>query len=496
MAFDVSATQSFEDLPANGVAVCLFFDDDSLSDVPQLTQLGGGDLARLMERGEVRSRLFHSAMVPPGERTPGLLLVGAGRPEDLTGRLLVQLASAASRYLTGRGYTVLAFVERGQLSSFEFGAAAVDGAIRGVYDAGLLKRKKEDERKLDRIILISASRDDAALERGTRLGAVLGESTSLARDLVNLPPNEMTPTSLATIASELAEQVGLTCEVLDEAAMRERGMGSILGVSAGSRQPARVIVLRYGQESASEKLAFVGKGLTFDSGGLSLKTADGMETMKSDMAGAAAVIAGMVALARLDISGVSATGYVGATENMPGGTAMRPGDVLTAMNGETIEVLNTDAEGRLVLADVLSLAVADGATHVVDFATLTGGAVVALGDAATLAVGKPQSWVDRVVRAAERGFDRAWPMPLYREYREKMRSELADIKNTGGRSASALTAAAFLSDFASGVQWAHMDIAGTAFSTEANAYAPKGATGEGVGTIVAVAQDLAGEEMN
>jgi leucyl aminopeptidase len=215
-----------------------------------------------------------------------------------------------------------------------------------------------------------------------------------------------------------------------------------------------------------------------------------METMKSDMGGAAAVIGGIAAIAQLELQNIGVTAYVGATENMPGGGAMRPGDVLTAMNGETIEVLNTDAEGRLVLADVLSYAVQDHATHIVDFATLTGGAVVALGHAATLATGRPSSWVSSVVQAADRGLERAWQMPLFPEYRKAMDSEIADIKNTGGRWGGALNAAAFLSDFVSEVPWTHLDIAGTAWADDPSPYRPKGGTGEGVGTIAALVRTL------
>jgi leucyl aminopeptidase len=330
-----------------------------------------------------------------------------------------------------------------------------------------------------------------ALKAGAQLGAIVAESRDIARDLVNRPPNEINPPALAERARDLSQQHGLTCDVLDEAAMKELGMGSFLGVAAGSRQPPQLIVMRYGDDSAPVHLALVGKGLTFDSGGLSLKTHEGMETMKTDMSGAAAVIAGMAAVARLAPSGLAVTGYVGATENMPDGNAMRPGDILTAMNGKTIEVLNTDAEGRLVLADVLAYAVRQGSTHIVDFATLTGAATVALGSAASLATGKPMDWVEQVVEAADGGFDRAWPMPQYREYRQAMDSEVADLKNTGVRGGGALNAAAFLSEFVEDVPWTHLDIAGTAFSRESRPYQPGGATGVGVGAIVSLVRTLA-----
>jgi leucyl aminopeptidase len=219
-----------------------------------------------------------------------------------------------------------------------------------------------------------------------------------------------------------------------------------------------------------------------------------MMTMKGDMGGGAAVLAGMAALAQLGVDGVSVTAYIGATENMPGGRAMRPGDVLTAMNGETIEVLNTDAEGRLVLADLLCYAKQEGATHCVDFATLTGSAVVALGSDVTMAAGRPQGWVDHCVDAARSGLERAWPMPLYDGYRRAMDSDVADIKNSGPRWGGALNATAFLADFAEGMTWTHMDIAGTAWEDDGTAYRPAGGTGAGVGTIVALCEMLARKE--
>jgi leucyl aminopeptidase len=262
-------------------------------------------------------------------------------------------------------------------------------------------------------------------------------------------------------------------------------------VARGSTEPPFLIALGYGPTDAGIRLALVGKGLTFDSGGLSLKTANGMEAMKGDMGGAAAVIGGMMAISRLAPAGIHVMGLVGATENMPSGTAMRPGDVLTAMNGKTIEVLNTDAEGRLVLADLLTFAEKQGATHVVDFATLTGSAIAALGTTVTLATGKPEDWVETVVNAARCGSERAWPMPLYPEYRRAMDSDVADIKNvSSGRAAGALTASAFLSEFVDSVPWAHMDIAGPSWNSESRPHLAKGGTGAGVGTIVSLVLEM------
>lgn len=478
------------DLSADVVLVAPYFADDDLPERAEITHIVGERLAQSARRGETRSTRYEMSLLHGDGERPALLLVGAGSARDMEPIALMRIASAASRYITGRGYQNIAFLDRGLASPQEFAHASVEGAIRGTYDNGLKKTGDRTVRILQSITLVSGE-DRSTLESGSRIGVAVGEASSIARDLVNLPPNDLTPTTFAERAVRLGTECGLRCEVLDEGMMRELGMGSLLGVASGSAQPPRLIVMRYGNDDAPIKLALVGKGLTFDSGGLSLKTAEGMETMKGDMGGGAAVVAGMVAIARLTPDAISVTGYVGATENMPGGAAMRPGDVLTAMSGETIEVLNTDAEGRLVLADVLCYAERQGATHIVDFATLTGGAVVALGHEASLATGKPPEWVAEVVESAGMGLERAWQMPLYEEYRRAMDSDVADIKNTGGREGSALTAAAFLSDFVDGPRWTHMDIAGTAFADKATPFQPTGGTGEGVGTIVSIALRLA-----
>lgn len=473
-----------------------YFEDDRLEDEPAIRRLGGPHLERAVTSGSIKSTRFATTHFFPGEVEPGIVLVGAGKRGDVAPLDLMRIFATGARLIVQRGAAEIAVLDRGALDPFVFGQAAAEGSILGSYNPGIKKTGQHgqlDERpgNLRSVTLISSRGDD--VHRGARLGEIVGEAKNQARDLVNLPPNELTPSTFADRARALAHNNRLNVEILDEEELRRLGMGSLLGVAAGSDQPPAVIVLRYGDRSAATQLAVVGKGLTFDSGGLSLKTAEGMETMKGDMGGGAAVLAGMVAIARLGPEGIGVTGYVGATENMPGGAAMRPGDVLTALNGETIEVLNTDAEGRLVLADLLAYASQNGATHVVDLATLTGAAVVALGHAATLAAGRPAEWVNRVVRAAHDGLERAWPMPLYAEYRRAMDSEVADIKNTGGRAGGALNAAAFLDDFAASPSWAHLDIAGTSWAHDSKPYQPKGGTGEGVGTIVALARDLSGQ---
>ena len=489
----ITTARGIVELRPGAVLVCPYFEHDTLEDVSEVTRLGGEHLAAMLERGEVRSKLYELALLPASRQTPGLLLVGGDGRAGFDAYYLMHVMAAASRYLTERGYREIACLDRGTTTVFEFGQAVSEGAIRGSYSGALKKTVRNLRRSLEGVTFISGRAGAADLADGARIGQIVGEASSAARDLVNMPANELTPSTFADRAVQLANEYGLQSEILDESAMRERGMGSLLGVAAGSQQPPRLIILRYGDQNAPVRLALVGKGLTFDSGGLSLKTADGMETMKADMGGGAAVVAGMTAIARLQPQNIAVNGFVGATENMPSGTAMRPGDVLTAMNGETIEVLNTDAEGRLVLADVLAFAAQSGATHIVDFATLTGGAVVALGHIATLATGRPADWVARTVEAAAAGMERAWQMPLFREYRRAMDSEIADIKNSGGRWGSPLTAAAFLSDFVKDVPWAHMDIAGTSWADVATPYAPEGGTGAGVGTIVALVRAMSRE---
>lgn len=444
--------------------------------------VAAGEALEAAVQGETVAKPYEMTPIYSAEKGPLMLLVGAGKRADLTPLILKRVISAGSRYLTAHGYQELAIVDRTFCEPQQFAQAAVEGALRGSYDPGIRKSEKKTSAAITDIILISTRGGDA-LDEGIRIGQIVGECSAIARDLVNQPPNELTPSAFAERAQTLSLEYGLECEVIDEDGMRSLGMGSLLGVAAGSHEPARIMVLKYANGDTKTQLALVGKGITFDSGGLSLKTAQGMETMKGDMGGGAAVLAGMVAVARLAPKNMSVTGYIGATENMPGGHAMRPGDILTAMNGETIEVLNTDAEGRLVLADLLAYASKEGATHIVDFATLTGAAVVSLGTAATLATGRPAEWVNFVVEAAESGLERAWAMPIYDEYRRAMDSDIADIKNSGGREGGALNAAAFLRDFVAAPEWAHMDIAGTAFADKAAPHQSSGGTGSGVGTI-------------
>jgi leucyl aminopeptidase len=323
----------------------------------------------------------------------------------------------------------------------------------------------------------------AAVDAGT----AIAEAVALARDLVNTPPGDLSPAVLAKQAIAVAERAGLEVEVVDEKQARKLGMGGLAGVGQGSDNPPRLVKLSYVPAGARASLGLVGKGITFDSGGLSLKPPDGMITMKCDMSGAAAVLAAMSVLPALG-GRVAVRGYLCAAENMPSGKAIRPGDVLRMSNGKTVEVLNTDAEGRLVMADGLVTAVAEGADAVVDVATLTGACVVALGDKVAGLMGNHDGFLDQVRAAADRAGEAVWPLPLPEEYRSLIDSDVADIKNvSGGRSGGALTAGLFLREFVDGTPWAHLDIAGPAFLNESSPLHPKGATGFAVRTLVELA---------
>jgi leucyl aminopeptidase len=315
-------------------------------------------------------------------------------------------------------------------------------------------------------------------------GRILSEATSLARDMVNEPANFMTPADMAEMATKLAETYGLEVSILERERMEELGMGALLGVAQGSQQPPKFIVLNYKEgDSDGIDIALIGKAITFDSGGISIKPSNGMEEMKGDMAGGASVIAAMGAIARLKPR-INVLALVPATENLPSGAAIKPGDVVKSMNGKTIEVINTDAEGRLALADALGYANQNGAKLIVDVATLTGAMQIALGDVCTGAFGNDQELVDGIIAAGAEAGEKIWQMPMYEEYKELNKSSVADVKNVGGRMAGSITAAQFLAEFAGDTRWVHLDIAGTFMADKTKGYLVKGATGVPVRTLV------------
>jgi leucyl aminopeptidase len=330
-----------------------------------------------------------------------------------------------------------------------------------------------------------------ALEEGVRRGKIVAGAVILARDLVNEPSNYLTPADLANTAQELALRHGLEIAVMEREQARELGMGAFLGVAQGSQQPPKFIVLRYGgRDSKENDISLVGKGITFDSGGISIKPTDGMGEMKGDMAGGASVMAAIAAASQLMLP-LNVTAIVAATENLPGGTALKPGDVLTAITGKTIEIVTTDAEGRLTLADAIGYSRRLGTKAIVDVATLTGGISVALGDVCTGAFTNNQDFLEKVIAAGNEAGERAWQLPMFDEYKEQNKSDVADIKNSGGRKASSITAAQFLAEFAGDTPWVHLDIAGTSMTEKEKGYLVKGATGVPVRTLINLLMALA-----
>jgi leucyl aminopeptidase len=449
-------------------------------------------LSEVFVSGEVAGKIFEMTMVhhPPGFKAKRLLLAGAGPAEKFSPAELRRVAGAALRHLKAKSLRAIAILLDSGLSGAEHVEAAVEGALLGDYEPDRYKSDKKDT-KLVEHFTVAAPGGGAELNAAIERGRATAEAQNLARELVNEPANRMTPSTLAEAARQMAVAHGLECEVLDRDRMKQLGMGSLLGVAMGSAEPPALIVLRYrpaGKARGAAHLGLIGKGVTFDTGGISIKPADGMEKMKYDMAGGAAMIGTMRALAQLKPP-IPVTALIPAVENMPGSRAQRPGDIVTALSGKTIEVINTDAEGRLILADALTYARRLGCTHLVDAATLTGAVVVALGNVNIGAFGSDDRLVERVLAAARAAGEKMWRMPLDDDYKDQLKSAFADMANVGGRPGGAITAALFLREFAEQTPWVHLDIAGTAWLDDAKPYMSKGPSGVGVRTFVNLAMN-------
>ena len=427
-----------------------------------------------------------------------VIVVGLGKQATMTSQSIRRASSIAARHLQSTGaHQILLAIGEGEDLPFEKALAVqaqVEGALLGLYSFRKYQHNDNgsSERGITKLLLVTGNEQNASINEAIRRGSALAEATNFARDLVNEPPNVLTPTELANRASAMAKQFGLECHVLDRPQMQELGMGGLLGVAQGSAEPPKFIILRYrGSANSSDKgMALVGKGITFDTGGISIKPAAGMDEMKGDMAGAAAVIGAMQAIASLKPS-INVTALVSTTENMPSGTAYRTGEILRIMNGKTIEIVNTDAEGRLVLADALSYAVKEGLSPIIDVATLTGAMVISLGHTMTGFFCNDDSLRDAIIAAGQTAGEKYWPMPLDEEYAEQIKSDIADIKQTGGRPAGAIAAAKILENFVGDASWAHLDIAGTSYVESKKSYQEKGSTGVAVRTLAELAVRLA-----
>jgi leucyl aminopeptidase len=422
---------------------------------------------------------------PPGFQAKRLVLAGAGKKDRFDASELRKLSGSVLRSLKSKGMRSIALALDGSSGSDDFAVAAVEGVILADLEPDQYKTDpKKNEKQVDSFAVLGASQ--SALDRGR----VIAEAQNFTRQLANEPANVLTPLCLAEQARQMAAEFSLDCEVLEQDRMRQLGMGALLGVAQGSSEPPALIILRYRPDSPSsskDHLGLVGKGVTFDTGGISIKPADGMEKMRYDMAGGAAVLGAMRAIAQLKPA-IPVTALVPAVENMPGSKAQRPGDIVTTLSGKTVEVLNTDAEGRLILVDALTYAQRLGCTHIVDAATLTGSIVVALGAVNVGAFSNNQQFVDKLMGVAKAEGEKIWQMPMDEEYKEALKSAFADLHNIGGRPAGSVTAAWFLRDFVGDTPWVHLDIAGTAWLDDAKPYLAKGASGVGVRTFVKLAE--------
>jgi len=468
--------------------VPVFEGTDALEDLPGLDAATGGDISRARESSEFRARLYELfiARVTGGPyRAVRVALVGAGPREDADAERLRRIAAACSYTARIRSMRSAAFVVRVGLDPVRGAEIGADGMTAAEFDTGTYKSDRDAGEFPERIVIVSPAADPAALAEAVFRGQTLGASSNVTRALANEPSNVLTPRVFAERVAAVATDVGLQVEVLDEQQIRDLKMGLLLGVAQGSAEPPRLVVIRHDPPGAPETpvLGFIGKGITFDTGGVSIKPADGMERMKYDMSGGAAVAGAMRALALLKAPR-RIIGVIPMAENMVGGKAVRPGDVLTAASGTTVEIINTDAEGRLILGDAIWYAQELGATHLVDIATLTGACMVALGRTSSGLFGTPDAWVGTVQNAGTVAGDRLWHLPLHEEYRELLKSEIADMLNSAGRWAGASTAAMFLREFVKDRPWAHLDIAGTAWAEECRAYQAKGATGVAVRTLI------------
>ena len=476
------------DVATDLIFVPVFEGEHLASTVAGLDEAAGGALAQADASGEFQGRLYDLFLTPLGSawRAGRVGLIGAGKATEFDTERLRKLATTAALAARQRRVRRIAFLcrDRGEPGMVQ---TIAEGLVLASFSGDRYKSSDRSSPPVEETLIVT-DHGDSALERAVERGVILGECSNIARDLCNEPANVLTPSVFAERGSDIAREAGLQVDVLDEDDIQRLNMGLLLGVARGSAEPPRLLVMRHTAQNAPVKpvLGLIGKGITFDTGGISIKPAEGMDRMKDDMSGGAAVIAAMRAIALLNAP-INVIGIVPMTENMPGGRALKPGDILTGAGGKTVEVLNTDAEGRLILGDGLWYAQHLGATHLVDVATLTGACVVALGKSASGLFGQPESWVELIRRTANRAGDRCWPLPLYEEYREQIKSEIADMVNVGGRPAGACTAAVFLKEFVGGLHWAHLDIAGTAWVDDAKPWLPKGATGVAVRTLAELA---------
>lgn len=454
-------------------------------------------ISGILKSKEFTGKLNKTMMLPTFGKIPAkrVMLVGLGKKKDVTPDKVRQAAGStatAARDLGMKAVTcVLGSIEMPDSAEGVWRQAYTEGFLLALYKFQRYKRAEPEEQKelKELTLLVSGKEAIKPVNEAVKCGQIIADAVAFARDLINTPARDKTPAVLADTAKKMAHELDIHCKVLSLPELKKLGMGGLLGVSQGSAEPPKFIILEHNARARNQDtLVFVGKGITFDSGGICLKQAKDMDQMKSDMSGAAAVLGAMMAIAKMKLPH-RVVGLMPCTENMPSGAAIKPGDIVKFFSGKTAEVANTDAEGRLVLADALGYAETCRPTAVIDLATLTGSCVVALGSVVTGMLGNNEELKKRVRSAGEKSWERVWELPLWEEYQELIKSDVADIKNIGGPAAGAITAACFLSKFTEKYPWVHLDIAGTSWSDKNGAYTQKGASGVGVRLLVQLARD-------
>ena len=491
-------SKPLHEIKSDAFVINIFSDESQVPEnLTELDEVTIGLISGAIRDKELSGTLFQvtSFYRPRGLLAKRLLIVGSGTRRDFNFEIACQIAGTAARHFSKIGGGEIAFLMRGELSAERRGQACVEGTLLGILEMGKYKTRKSTDSAVDSIVLLPVrAGEEDELKKGAELGRIYGEATNYARNLVNEPSNILTPKCFADQAVALTKELGMQIDILGPERMRDLGLNALLGVGKGSNEPPQLCVVRYqGGDAQSPPVALVGKGLTFDSGGISLKDQDGMHFMKYDMAGGAAVLGALKIVGELKPK-INVLGIIAAAENLPGGGAQKPGDVVKAFNGKTIEVINTDAEGRLVLADAISYARHLGATHLVDLATLTGSCVIALGDITTGVMTNDEKWAAEVLKAATYAGEKMWLLPTFQEYRELIDSEIADVANMANRKvahsgvspAGAIVGAMFLKEFAEETSWVHLDVAGTAWNSRKIPYLATGATGVGVRTLASL----------
>ena len=493
----IPESEAFTTIATDALVTYVFDHDDRIEGVvADIDRATGGKLKPLAASGELTGKAYEMVLLhyPAGLVAQRLLLIGAGKREKFSANELRKIAGAAVRYLKPRGVKKFSFL----LREGERGLAAVQAVAEGLlladYESDKYRTEKKTGKEIQSVLLAGwEAAESADIEKAIVRGRVVADSQNFSRDLINEPSNRLTPRMLAERAEVMAREAGLQVEIMDEKKIADLKMGALLGVAQGSEEPPRVIVVRYTPEKPREGapvLGLIGKAVTFDTGGISIKPSAGMEKMKYDMGGGGTMLGVMRALARLK-PGVRVIAVIPTTENMPGGRAQKPGDVQVAMSGKTIEVINTDAEGRMILADAITYAKSIGCTHLVDAATLTGAIEVALANVNVGAFGQPREFLDKLLESARAVGEKMWPMPLDDEYQEMIKSTIADIRNTGsGKGGGAITAAWFLKEFVEETPWVHLDIASTCWNDDGKPWAAKGPTGIAVRTLIDFAMKM------